>query len=558
MILIKDLCKSFGNQLIFKNVDFCINKCGLYGIVGSSGSGKSTLLNIIFKNEAFNSGEVIVDGTMVMIYQNYELIDELNVLSNITLYRKNLYNFKSIINDLGLKPMLHHYPKELSGGQAQRVGIARALVCNPDIILCDEPCESLDIDNKIIVMDMLKKLSQDKIVIMVSHDRQIIDEYCDVIYTIENYNIKEDIRNNNLEMFIPKNMPLVKVDAKRIVRKTLQKKNIIFSICISLMMAILGILNIISKDYFALNESRDVLNIDMLYVDADASYLLEENGIALALRPIISFEEMRYNDKNYAINIIPYIENDLYPMPEANILYINNYLADMVNLTEGSQVILNYKSVNGNFEEMNYSVGKIIHEDCTIPQAYYNLDVILDEYDNIPINDEGATFLDYFNSQATRYQVNVGYDNIENNYRKYGDIAGIDFYNLVYDERIDNYTKLRPIKLMFDIASYCIYGIIVLIAIVFNYRSNNKQLRCYGLLVNFGNEIKDIKKEHLKYKIISFSLIYLILNVWLFISLNILVIIEIILLLLVYVFTCQLGMKKLSKDKINIILKTSD
>ena len=558
MILIKDLCKSFGNQLIFKNVDFCINKCGLYGIVGSSGSGKSTLLNIIFKNEAFNSGEVIVDGTMAMIYQNYELIDELNVLSNITLYRKNLYNLKSIINDLGLKPMLHHYPKELSGGQAQRVGIARALVCNPDIILCDEPCESLDIDNKIIVMDMLKKLSQDKIVIMVSHDRQIIDEYCDVIYTIENYNIKEDIRNNNLEMFIPKNMPLVKVDAKRIVRKTLQKKNIIFSICISLMMVILGILNIISKDYFALNDSRDALNIDMLYVDVDASYLLEENGIVLALRPIISFEEMRYNDKNYAINIIPYIDNDLYPMPAANILYINNYLADMVNLTEGSQVILNYKSVNGNFEEMNYSVGKIIHEDCTIPQAYYNLDVILGEYDNIPINDEGATFLDYFNSQATRYQVNVGYDNIENNYRKYGDIAGIDFYNLVYDERIDNYTKQRPIKLMFDIASYCIYGIIVLIAILFNYRTNNKQLRCYGLLVNFGNEIKDIKKEHLKYKIISFSLIYLILNVWLFISLNILVIIEIILLLLVYIFTCQLGMKKFSNDKINIILKTSD
>lgn len=558
MILIKDLCKSFGNQLIFKNVDFCINKCGLYGIVGSSGSGKSTLLNIIFKNEAFNSGEVIVDGTMAMIYQNYELIDELNVLSNITLYRKNLYNLKSIINDLGLKPMLHHYPKELSGGQAQRVGIARALVCNPDIILCDEPCESLDIDNKIIVMDMLKKLSQDKIVIMVSHDRQIIDEYCDVIYTIENYNIKEDIRNNNLEMFIPKNMPLVKVDAKRIVRKTLQKKNIIFSICISLMMVILGILNIISKDYFALNDSRDALNIDMLYVDVDASYLLEENGIVLALRPIISFEEMRYNDKNYAINIIPYIDNDLYPMPAANILYINNYLADMVNLTEGSQVILNYKSVNGNFEEMNYSVGKIIHEDCTIPQAYYNLDVILGEYDNIPINDEGATFLDYFNSQATRYQVNVGYDNIENNYRKYGDIAGIDFYNLVYDERIDNYTKQRPIKLMFDIASYCIYGIIVLIAILFNYRTNNKQLRCYGLLVNFGNEIKDIKKEHLKYKIISFSLIYLILNVWLFISLNILVIIEIILLLLVYIFTCQLGMKKFSNDIINIILKTSD
>lgn len=558
MILIKDLCKSFGNQLIFKNVNFCINKCGLYGIVGSSGSGKSTLLNIIFKNEAFNSGEVIVDGTMAMIYQNYELIDELNVLSNITLYRKNLYNLKSIINDLGLKPMLHHYPKELSGGQAQRVGIARALVCNPDIILCDEPCESLDIDNKIIVMDMLKKLSQDKIVIMVSHDRQIIDEYCDVIYTIENYNIKEDIRNNNLEMFIPKNMPLVKVDAKRIVRKTLQKKNIIFSICISLMMVILGIFNIISKDYFALNESRDVLNINMLYVDADASYLLEENGIALALRPIISFEEMRYNDKNYAINIIPYIDNDLYPMPEANILYINNYLADMVNLTEGSQVILNYKSVNGNFEEMNYSVGKIIREDCTIPQAYYNLDVILGEYDNIPINDEGATFLDYFNSQATRYQVNVGYDNIENNYRKYGDIAGIDFYNLVYDERIDNYTKQRPIKLMFDIASYCIYGIISLIVIVYNYRTNSKQLRCYGLLVNFGNEIKDIKKEHLKYKIISFSLIYLILNIWLFISLNLIVIIEIILLLFIYIFTCQFGMNKFRKDKINIILKTSD
>ena len=115
---------------VLKGIDLEFERGEFVSILGESGGGKSTLMNIIGGLDREFDGEVIVDGTMAMIYQNYELIDELNVLSNITLYRKNLYNLKSIINDLGLKPMLHHYPKELSGGEAKRVGIARDLVCN--------------------------------------------------------------------------------------------------------------------------------------------------------------------------------------------------------------------------------------------------------------------------------------------------------------------------------------------------------------------------------------------------------------------------------------------
>lgn len=224
MIEIKGLRKSFGDQLIFEDLNIDIDRCGLYGIVGSSGSGKSTLLNMIFKNEPCDEGSIIVDGTVAMIHQNYELIDELNVLTNITLYRKNLKNLNKIIKYLGLKELLSHYPKELSGGQAQRVGIARALVFDPDIILCDEPCESLDIDNKIIVMDMLKKLSQDKIVIMVSHDQEMVEKYCDVIFTIKDNDIQQDVGLTDRQKFYPKNNQISAVDAKRIIRKTMQKK----------------------------------------------------------------------------------------------------------------------------------------------------------------------------------------------------------------------------------------------------------------------------------------------------------------------------------------------
>lgn len=556
MIEIKGLRKSFGDQLIFDDLNIDIDRCGLYGIVGSSGSGKSTLLNMIFKNEPCDEGSIIVDGTMAMIYQNYELIDELNVLTNITLYRKNLKNLNKIIKDLGLKELLSHYPKELSGGQAQRVGIARALVFDPDIILCDEPCESLDIDNKIIVMDMLKKLSQDKIVIMVSHDQEMVEKYCDVIFTIKDNDIQQDVGLTDRQKFYPKNNQISAVDAKRIIRKTMQKKNIIFSVILAVLMLILGSLKILSQDHFVFNESQDVLNIDMIYLDVDESYILQDNALNLPLEPIISFKDLCFDDRSYNVNIIPYVENDKYAKPDEGMVLINDHLAKMLGFKEGDEVILTYEQIQGDMQEMTFMIKEIIVEDCTIPQVYYDHEPLFMAYDQIILNEEGLTFLDIFKSQATRYQAKVGYENIADTYSKYQDIAGINMYNLVYDERVDSFIKQKPLKLMADIAALCSYGILLLIIVVFNYRTNQKQLRYYGLLVNFGNDISKIKRMHVCYKVVSFVLIYLLIDGWLCLYRDAWLLLELIGILVVYIGTSNLQLNKLRQDNINLIMKT--
>lgn len=118
-----------------------------------SGSGKSTLLNILAGYEEIDSGQRIIDKDIhiTSIFQTYELINELTVYENLKML-EDIYNedvsMDSIMQQLGLQEIKDHYPYELSAGQQQRVGIARALMQKPQVIICDEPTESLDIENK--------------------------------------------------------------------------------------------------------------------------------------------------------------------------------------------------------------------------------------------------------------------------------------------------------------------------------------------------------------------------------------------------------------------------
>ena len=186
---LKNITKSFKTTVVFKQLNFDFSKIGLYLLQGKSGSGKTTLLNILAGYEGFEKGERLVspEANIVCIFQSYELIEELTVYENIAITRKifdeELDN--TIINKLQLEPLLNHYPKELSGGQCQKVGIARALSNNPDVIICDEPTESLDIENKEIVLNILKELAHDKVVIIASHEIEYMKQYCDYFYELE-------------------------------------------------------------------------------------------------------------------------------------------------------------------------------------------------------------------------------------------------------------------------------------------------------------------------------------------------------------------------------------
>lgn len=189
---------------------------GMIFLLGKSGSGKSTLLNVLGGLDSYNDGEIIIKGVsskafkqkhfdsyrntyVGFIFQEYNVLDEFSVGANIALAIE-LQNRKAedsevnrILNEVDLDGFANRKPNELSGGQKQRVAIARALVKNPQIIMADEPTGALDSNTGKQIFDTLKKLSKEKLVIVVSHDREFAEIYADRIIELADGKVISDV-----------------------------------------------------------------------------------------------------------------------------------------------------------------------------------------------------------------------------------------------------------------------------------------------------------------------------------------------------------------------------
>ena len=209
MLKLKNICKSYNvfknKSIILDNITLDFNKNELVFILGASGSGKSTLLNIISGNIKCDSGEIMLDDVCVNklsdkkmnnyrsnvignIFQDYNLIEYMSVIDNIMLAFNGYSNSKKIddlLKKLGLYEKKKMIVSRLSGGEKQRVAIARALINDPDIILADEPTGALDSKNSIQVMEILKEIAKNKLVIVVSHDINLANKYASRIINIK-------------------------------------------------------------------------------------------------------------------------------------------------------------------------------------------------------------------------------------------------------------------------------------------------------------------------------------------------------------------------------------
>ncbi len=208
MLKLKKVCKYYqvgkNKKLVLDNITLDFKDRELVFILGASGSGKSTLLNIIAGNLRCDSGEVWLDGECISnyseheldkyrslvignIFQDYNLIDYMNITQNVMLGYNGGMAKKEIITlfkQLGIYDKRYEKVVNLSGGEKQRVAIARALVNNPDIILADEPTGALDSKNGLQVMDILKSLAYNKLVIVVSHDNYLANKYASRIINL--------------------------------------------------------------------------------------------------------------------------------------------------------------------------------------------------------------------------------------------------------------------------------------------------------------------------------------------------------------------------------------
>lgn len=216
---IKDLKKSFGNDgnrtEVLKGISFQVERGEICVLLGPSGSGKSTLLNIIGGIDSADSGYISIDGEKTAemkekvltryrrkhlgyVFQMYNLIPNLNVKENIEVgsyLSDSLLEIDELLKTLGLYEHRHKLPSQLSGGQQQRTAIGRAIVKNPDILLCDEPTGALDYSTSKEILKLIEEVNQKygNTVIMVTHN-DAIKHMADRVISLRDGKIRKDYR----------------------------------------------------------------------------------------------------------------------------------------------------------------------------------------------------------------------------------------------------------------------------------------------------------------------------------------------------------------------------
>ena len=213
----KDYISSDTKVSALKGIDITFRKHEFVSILGPSGCGKTTLLNIIGGLDDYTKGDLIINGKSTkkfkdsdwdiyrnhnvgFVFQSYNLIPHQSVLANVELAltlsgvsaTERKRRAKKALEEVGLKDQIHKKPNQLSGGQMQRVAIARALVNDPDIILADEPTGALDSKTSVQIMELLKSISKDKLIIMVTHNPDLAKEYSTRIIKLLDGNMVSD------------------------------------------------------------------------------------------------------------------------------------------------------------------------------------------------------------------------------------------------------------------------------------------------------------------------------------------------------------------------------
>ncbi len=337
MLNIKNIKKSYKTgdfiQHALKGVSINFRKNEFVAILGQSGSGKTTLLNIIGGLDRYDNGDLLINNTSTkkykdrnwdayrnncvgFIFQSYNLINHISILSNVEMaltlsnVSKKTRKKRALeaLSEVGLKDHAHKKPNQLSGGQMQRVAIARALVNNPEIILADEPTGALDTKTSKQIMELIKKIAEKKLVIMVTHNPEIAEEYANRVIELKDGEIISDSNKYKEE----------KDDSKLVVKKTkmsltsalglsfnniLTKKGRTLLTALASSIGIIGIALILSLsngfDIQIDNFEKNSLSSMPIMIQSNTTEF-EENGMPAGVTDLQDMEEYPSNDIIYS------------------------------------------------------------------------------------------------------------------------------------------------------------------------------------------------------------------------------------------------------------------
>ena len=354
-------------QQALKDVTLDFRKNEFVAILGPSGSGKTTLLNIIGGLDRYDSGDLIINNKSTkkfkstewdayrnncigFIFQNYNLISHISILDNVEMgmtlsgvsASKRKKKALEVLDRVGLKEHAHKKPNQLSGGQMQRVAIARALANDPDIILADEPTGALDSNTSVQIMDLIKEIAEDKLVIMVTHNADLANKYANRIVEFKDGELTSDSNPIKKEEKLKEKYKIKKTAMSFLTALKLSFNNIRTKKGRTLLTAfassigIIGIALILSLsngfDIEIDKFERDALLSMPIMISEEAMELSEEKMLELS-NQMADDDKKEYTDENLVYSQKPITEQ----MFHTNILnqdyidYIENIEGDLLS-----------------------------------------------------------------------------------------------------------------------------------------------------------------------------------------------------------------------------------
>lgn len=514
-IQLENISKAYQRQVIFDGCDLSIVHNGLYFISGKSGCGKTTLLHIIAGYEGFDSGKRYVSENikMTMLFQNFELINDLTVEENIFLYN-HLYHIDNddqmMIKHLGLQHLLKCYPKELSHGQKQRVALARALMTYADVYLCDEPTESLDKNNKEIVMELLQKLSKECIVIVVSHDEKLMEQYSDVQYHIENHKLvlKKEELIHNVHQVISLNTYHLKDVIKIMNSLILGRKTSYIIVIISFVFMLCSLLQLYSGFYTI---GDRVLNDHVLCCSI----------IQKGERPFVPFDPVKVrlkfdfsnkykvNQKTLVANIhsIPYRDKNITFLKgefSKTGIVINQFVEEDIKKALNKENILNEKidlifDVGRKYNHIfSLPISGVIQEDESlfVANIYYPYEYVKSYLEQVSLNG-GMNAYSLYKEYAHEYE--AIYENNRDMHRIYNDVQDNHYscQNNILEMKAFHQQQQELIRFILCILAIMMSIVIGVFICIYNYAKWKQQSSALMIIHSMGIPITIMKRYYI-------------------------------------------------------------
>lgn len=344
MLQCKTIIKDYvsGDEIVhaLKGVSLSFREHEFVSILGQSGCGKTTFLNIIGGLDHYTSGDLIINGKSTkdysdkdwdtyrnhqvgFVFQSYNLIMHQSVLSNVELaltltgVNKEERRKRAIeaLNKVGLSDQIHKKPTQMSGGQMQRVAIARAIVNNPDIILADEPTGALDSATSVQIMEILKEISKDKLVIMVTHNPQLADEYSSRIIRLKDGSLVSDSNPFNEQEMNVDTSVLKRPDMSFKMACSLSLNNLMTKKARTFLTSFAGSIGIIGIALIMSLSHGMQSYIDQMENDTMASYPIEiqanSSDMSTLMTTMMGMKKKTEEHKDSKIYSRPYVEDVL-------------------------------------------------------------------------------------------------------------------------------------------------------------------------------------------------------------------------------------------------------